>query len=65
MIKNMAALEVKTGDRVYQFVCSNDSPLGEIQDAIIQMRAYIFERIKQVNEELAKAEKKDEQPASS
>lgn len=45
MIKNMIHLEIKSSERVYQFVCTNESPLGEIHDVLCQMKAEIVRRI--------------------
>ena len=45
MIKNSTILEVKIGDRNYQFQCSPDSPLGELHDALHQMKAFIIQKI--------------------
>lgn len=60
MIKNVASLEIKKEDRVYRIYVENDSPLGEVYDALTQMRAYVFERIKSVQEEESK--KPEEKP---
>lgn len=43
MIKQMTVMEVKINDRTYQFQCSPDSPLGEIHDALYQMRSKVIE----------------------
>ncbi len=57
MIKNISALEVKKEDRIYKLYVENDSPLGEVFDVLTQMRAFVFERIKAVEEaEKAKPE---------
>jgi hypothetical protein len=48
MIKNMIHLEVRSSDRSYQFVCSNESPLGEIHDVLCQMKAEIIKKINEV-----------------
>lgn len=51
MIKNKVALEVKVGERVYAFICDNDSPLGELFDAVCQLRGLVIARIKEQEEE--------------
>lgn len=38
-------LEVKIGDRTYKFECSPESPLEEINHALVQMNSYVVERI--------------------
>jgi hypothetical protein len=45
MIKNKAILEVKVGERAYQLELAPDSPLGEVHDALVQMRAYVVSRM--------------------
>jgi hypothetical protein len=45
MIKNLSALEVKIGERVYKLICEVDSPLGEVHDVISQMKNYVIQRI--------------------
>lgn len=45
MIKNITRLEHKVGDRIYHFVCENDSPLGEIHDALSKFKSCIIEII--------------------
>ena len=46
MIKNKISLEFKCNDRMYEFICSSDSPLGEVYDALSAMRGFVVERIK-------------------
>lgn len=53
----MIHLEVNSSARSYQFVCSNDSPIGEIFDVLCQMRAEI---IKKINQESENSEKTTE-----
>jgi len=38
-------LEVKIGDRTYNFECSPDSPLEELNHALVHMNNYVVERI--------------------
>ena len=44
-LRNKTMLEVKVADRLYSLECNSDSMLGEIHDALSQMKAYIVERI--------------------
>ena len=46
MIKDIKVLEVKINDRMYQFQCSPDSPLGEIHDVLVLMKNEIIELMK-------------------
>lgn len=50
MIKSLSALEVKIGERIYRLICEIDSPLGEVHDAISQMKNYVVQRIKEAHE---------------
>lgn len=60
MLKNIAKLEVKIGERLYHFFCDQDSPIGEIHDAITQMKGFVVNRILEVHES---QKPKDEEPA--
>lgn len=57
MLKNKSVLEVVKGAREYQFSCEPDSPLGEVFDALCQMKSYVVEKINeaQATESGAKA----------
>lgn len=57
MLKQSAMLEVKINDRVFQLHLPADAPLGEVHDAIFQMRSYVVDRINE-------ATKKDALPVS-
>ncbi len=45
MLKQTAILEVKIGERVYQLLLPSDSPLGEVHDALFQMRSFVVGKI--------------------
>lgn len=53
MISNKVVLEAKIGERSYQFLCANDSPLGEAHDALCEFKAYVIGKMQE-------AEKKPE-----
>jgi hypothetical protein len=59
MHKVIAKFEHKVGERIYQFTCDVDSPLGEVHDALSKFKAHIVTMIKQAQEaeEKMKAEK--------
>ncbi len=44
-LKCKTALQVKIGERIYEMECHSDSLLGEVHDALTQMKAYIVDRI--------------------
>lgn len=58
MVKNKIALEVKRDERLYELICDNNSPLGELYDCLSQMLHFVIEKIKET--EAAVAEKKAE-----
>ena len=41
MLKQSAQLEVKIGERIYQFNLPSDAPLGEAHDALFQSCAVL------------------------
>lgn len=58
MIKSKTVLEVQIGDRIYRMDCDPDSPLGEVHDALTQMRACVVQKIVDIDK--SKEEPKDE-----
>lgn len=45
MLKQNAVLEVKIGDNVYQFHLPSSAGLGEVHDALFQMRSFVIDKI--------------------
>ncbi len=45
MIRKKITLEHRTGERSYLFLCDDESPLGEVYDALIILKAYVIKRI--------------------
>lgn len=45
MLKNKSVLEVKIDEKKYQFFCDPDCQLGQLHDALAQMKQYIVQRI--------------------
>lgn len=54
MIKQKTVFEITINERSYRLECSPDSPLGELHDALSQMKSFVVERIKEVNDQEAK-----------
>jgi len=56
-------LEVKIGERFYNFECAPDSPLGEINQALASMNNYVLSRIEEAKkaQEAEKEELKEAQ----
>jgi len=57
---NRFVLEVKIGERSYLFECSPDSPLSEVQQALLQVNGYVEDRLRQAQEENEKLKEKSE-----
>lgn len=55
MIKQKTVLEVKINERAYELFCASDSPLGELHDALMQMKGYCVDRMTAAHEEEKKA----------
>lgn len=51
MIKPVAVLELVIGERSYQLQCHSNSPLGELHDALMQMKGYVVERMQKAHAE--------------
>ncbi len=45
MLSNKSVLEVKIGERTYALELDPMSPLGEVYDALTQIRGYVIERV--------------------
>lgn len=45
MIKQKTILEVKIGERAYELYCPSDSPLGELHDALLQMKGFCVDKM--------------------
>lgn len=54
-VKNQTLISIKKEDRIYEFKCVNEAPLGEVFDALSLMRNYVVQRIQE-------AEKASEEP---
>ena len=63
MFYNKAHLRVNGNEeRIYEFFCDNNSPLGEIHDALMAMKAHVVKLINdQVVKENAQTEEKKEE----
>lgn len=45
MLKQKAVLEYEINQRIYQLTCPADSPLGELHDALMQMKGYCVDKM--------------------
>jgi hypothetical protein len=50
LLKNKTTLNVTIGERDYVFDCEATAPLGEIYDALNQMRGFVVDRIVEAEE---------------
>lgn len=41
MIRTKAVIEIKIGDNIYAMECPSNSQLGEVHDALVQMRQMV------------------------
>ena len=65
MLKSKSVLEVEISDKKYQLYCESDSPLGNLHDALMQMKGWCVDRmVKAQNEEEAASQElqKKEEP---
>ncbi len=44
-IKTKTFLEVVIGERTYELSCNSDSPLGELHDALMQMKGFCVDKM--------------------
>lgn len=60
MLSNLVKLEVKVGEKVFQFLSDHDAPLEHVKEAVFQFQKYvgIVEDQIKVQKEKLEAEKK-------
>ncbi len=66
MLKNICKLEFKIGEKVYQLLCDNDSPIEHIKESLFQFQKYIGQVEDQVKAQQSievKEEEKEEPKA--
>lgn len=65
MLKQRSILEVKIADKTYELHCDNDSPLGCLHDALMQMKGWAVSRMVEAQKEenaAAEAQKAEDKP---
>ena len=60
MLKNIVKLEFMIADKVYYFLCDNDSPIEHIKEAIFQIQKYIGQVEDNVKAQLAAQKEAEE-----
>ena len=50
MLKNITKLEMQIGEKTFQFLCDNDSPIGAVHDALTAMKSYIVHKINEADQ---------------
>lgn len=63
MIKTKAQLEHKIGERIFHFLCDNDSPLHEVKEALSQFIGHVTNIENAAKEQQEAAEKKKAEEA--
>lgn len=58
MIKQKSFISIEKNGRTYQLVCENDSPLGELHDVLMEIKAWAVERMVANQQEEQKAAEK-------
>jgi len=48
-VKVKSSIEVNIDDKLYQFVCDSDAPLGACHDALCQMRGVVVNKIAEMD----------------
>lgn len=51
MLSNLTKLEVKIGEKTYQFICDNDSPIGSVHDALTAMKSFVVCKINEAEKQ--------------
>lgn len=66
MLSNLVKLEVKVGEKIFQFLSENDAPIEHVKEAIFQFQKYVGMIEDQIKTQQAKieAEKKAAAPPS-
>lgn len=67
MIKNMTKFEVEIGEKIYQFLLDQDSPVMHAKEAVFQFGKFLGQiedqiKAQQKNQEAQEAAKKEESP---
>jgi len=58
-MKERKTFEYQIGERRYQFVCDNDSPLGEVKDALCHFIGHMIDFEKSAIAELTKKQQEE------
>lgn len=45
MLSNITKLEIKIGEKVFQFTCDVDSPIGAVHDALTAFKSFVVGKI--------------------
>lgn len=56
MLNAKLVMEVKKGERVYQFMLANESPLGEVHDVLHEMKMFVMERLNEYSQKEKEAQ---------
>lgn len=51
MIKQKSVIEVEVAGKMFQLYCDNDSPLGSLHDALMQMKGWCVEKMQEAHKQ--------------
>ncbi len=54
MIKSVTKIEIKVGEKIYQFICDSDCLLGEVHDVLHIMKSFVVKKIVEADEQESK-----------
>lgn len=63
MLKSISKLELKIGEKLYEFMCDHDSPVEHVKEALCQFIKYagnVEDAVKQARQQQEEAEKSQE-----
>ena len=61
MFKQITQGLVKVGERSYWLLCDSDSPLGELHDALMQMKGHCVDRMIEIHKKEKEMAEKQKQ----
>jgi hypothetical protein len=62
MLSNKSKLTVQVGEKTFEFLCDQDSPLGLVHDALSQMRKFVIDTMTSIQEKEVSPKVKEDQP---
>lgn len=63
MIKTLAEIRITINERIYTFMCENDSPFGDAYEASKQVTGIILQKMNELQEQQTKKKDENETPS--